>query len=340
MPGRNISSSSYRYGFNGQEKTTEINSDGNLYNAEYWEYDSRIVRRWNPDPMKKYYESPYAAFGNNPISFADPNGDDTVDVKSRKFDATGKIKGQKGFNKDNMLALFSAYTPEKTGANDANGNPTENRYSLFSDVFNNKYSISTDQAFGYLNDVLISRIPASVLSINKKSPFFYNAVARTNIQTLESLRQAAVGTLKGRWLSPLDLDKLKYFNNNAQYDIKSKQLKSFAYTYLDGVGLMESDYIGNIFYGSVMSNFENLSSALYDGDFLQRTGIDDAYDSHAIIIGYKFGKQALTLSTFQSIQRVQLDKFSTAQGKYFQQYKISINKGSEWKDQTINTSNY
>lgn len=305
-----------------------------------WEYDSRIVRRWNTDPIKKYYESPYACFGNNPISFIDRNGDDTVDVKSRVFDVNGKRSGQKGFNANNMLILFSAYTYEKTGETDASGNSTDRRYSIFSNDFNNKYSISTDHAFGYLSGERISRIPASVLTVNNKSPFFYNAVAHINIQTLETLRREAVATLKGRWLSPLDIDKVVYFNSGSQYDIKSRQLRSFAYTYLDGLGLTESDYIGNIFYGSVMSNFESLSSALHDGDFLQRTGTDDVFDSHAIIVGYKFGKQALTLSTFQSIQKVQLEKFTTLQGKYFQQYNISVNKESEWKDQTINTSNH
>ena len=42
--------SSYRYGFNGQEKDNEIYGTGNLNTAEYWEYDARIGRRWNVDP--------------------------------------------------------------------------------------------------------------------------------------------------------------------------------------------------------------------------------------------------------------------------------------------------
>lgn len=80
-PGRTFTAStasSYRYGFNGQEKSTEVNSDGNLYNGEFWEYDSRIVRRWNVDPVPKVYESPYAVLGNNPISNIDPDGSDTL----------------------------------------------------------------------------------------------------------------------------------------------------------------------------------------------------------------------------------------------------------------------
>jgi hypothetical protein len=66
----------YRYGFNGQEKSTEINE--NSYTAEFWQYDSRIGRRWNVDPVLKVWESPYAAFANNPIWFKDVDGADTT----------------------------------------------------------------------------------------------------------------------------------------------------------------------------------------------------------------------------------------------------------------------
>jgi hypothetical protein len=75
LPGRNYSSDSYRYGLNGQEKDDEIyGSTGTSYTAEFWQYDPRIARRWNIDPVIKEWESPYAAFANNPIFLIDPNG--------------------------------------------------------------------------------------------------------------------------------------------------------------------------------------------------------------------------------------------------------------------------
>ena len=78
MPGRSFNESEYRYGAaNGQEKVDEISGSGNHYTAEYWEYDSRTLRRWNIDPVVKEHESPYATFANNPIWFSDPNGADT-----------------------------------------------------------------------------------------------------------------------------------------------------------------------------------------------------------------------------------------------------------------------
>lgn len=67
-------------GFGNQEKDDEIYGIGNAYTAEYWEYDPRLGRRWNVDPVVKPWESPYAAFSNNPIYYVDPNGADATAV--------------------------------------------------------------------------------------------------------------------------------------------------------------------------------------------------------------------------------------------------------------------
>jgi hypothetical protein len=75
MPGRNFSTDAYRFGFNGQERTDEISGSGNHYTATFWEYDPRLGRRWNLDPVVVAWESGYAAFRNNPIWLNDPNGD-------------------------------------------------------------------------------------------------------------------------------------------------------------------------------------------------------------------------------------------------------------------------
>ena len=74
MPGRTFSGGGYRYGFGGQELDPE--TANGTYTAEFWEYDSRIGRRWNRDQLVKKYpwQSPYAAFNNNPIYFNDPTG--------------------------------------------------------------------------------------------------------------------------------------------------------------------------------------------------------------------------------------------------------------------------
>jgi len=73
---RSWQSTGYRYGYNQQEKSLEIDANGNHNTAEFWEYDTRTGRRWNLDPVVKPWESNYATFASNPIQVIDPNGDD------------------------------------------------------------------------------------------------------------------------------------------------------------------------------------------------------------------------------------------------------------------------
>jgi len=84
MPGRKFAqvNSSYRYGFNGQEKSDEIAAG--LTTAMFWEYDSRIGRRWNIDPVVKVWESSYLCFSGNPIMLTDYLGNDATDNGRKK----------------------------------------------------------------------------------------------------------------------------------------------------------------------------------------------------------------------------------------------------------------
>src|SRR5690554_4076544 len=45
----------YKYGYNTQERVDEISGKGNHYTAPYWEYDPRVVHRWNRDPLAFKY---------------------------------------------------------------------------------------------------------------------------------------------------------------------------------------------------------------------------------------------------------------------------------------------
>jgi RHS repeat-associated protein len=88
MPERTWTSDSvsYRYGFNTQEKDDEIYGAGNSYSAEYWQYDSRLGRRWNLDPKPQIMISDYACFGNNPINFIDLKGDEFDPASQKRVD--------------------------------------------------------------------------------------------------------------------------------------------------------------------------------------------------------------------------------------------------------------
>ena len=74
MPNRSYSPTEYKYGHNGQLKDDDIYGNGNAYTAQFWEYDPRLIRRWNRDPITKPWESPYGCFNENPIYFKDPSG--------------------------------------------------------------------------------------------------------------------------------------------------------------------------------------------------------------------------------------------------------------------------
>jgi RHS repeat-associated protein len=95
MPARSYKPADYRFGFNGQEKETEITNTESHYGTEYWMYDSRLGRRWNIDPVKKQHESSYATFANTPIWAIDPLGNDTILFNSSGKFANKKLKDDK-----------------------------------------------------------------------------------------------------------------------------------------------------------------------------------------------------------------------------------------------------
>ena len=77
MPGR-YSTTTLASRFNNYQNQ-EKDDETQLLNFELRQYDPRIGRWFNPDPMRQYH-SPYLAMGNNPISFADPTGGEDGDV--------------------------------------------------------------------------------------------------------------------------------------------------------------------------------------------------------------------------------------------------------------------
>jgi hypothetical protein len=88
-----------RYGFNGQEKDDEVNGTlGSIYTAEFWQYDSRLGRRWNIDPVVKQSFSNYSVLGLSPIQNTDIKGDDWIKAKD------GTYQFDKSINKDSDLS--------------------------------------------------------------------------------------------------------------------------------------------------------------------------------------------------------------------------------------------
>jgi len=95
----------YRFGFNGQEKVNEIAGTGNHNTALFWEYDTRLGRRWNIDPVDQISIRNYTTFGNNPISNSDLLGNKWKDeVNDQKVaDREGKVVGGRKAQLENEL---------------------------------------------------------------------------------------------------------------------------------------------------------------------------------------------------------------------------------------------
>ncbi|MEZ5014995.1 MAG: hypothetical protein R2794_11955 [Chitinophagales bacterium] len=112
MPGRSFTAGgAYRYGFNGQEQDDEIAGNGDFNTAEFWEYDTRLGKRWNMDPIVISNISPYTCFNNSPILYSDVDGNyskkraEKMRSKAEKYGySTGNVykvgegKNDYGFN--------------------------------------------------------------------------------------------------------------------------------------------------------------------------------------------------------------------------------------------------
>ena len=136
MVGRSGSANStvYNRGFQGQIKTDEISGEGNHYTAQFWEYDPRLGRRWNQDPVVKPWMSPYHAFSDNPIAKTDPNGDTDDWIKDEK---TGEYKWDSKVTSESTTPEDSRYI----GPNDDD---------IVKDLFGkNLYTSKTEDYGGY-----------------------------------------------------------------------------------------------------------------------------------------------------------------------------------------------
>ena len=84
LPNRNWNSNAYKWGLNGQLKDDEVyGPTGTSTTAEFWQYDTRAVRRWNLDPEPQISISDYAAFTLSPILYNDPRGNSATKYETK-----------------------------------------------------------------------------------------------------------------------------------------------------------------------------------------------------------------------------------------------------------------
>jgi Metallopeptidase toxin 3 len=123
MPGRSISSGSYRYGFGGHEKLDEVQGLENFVDmGDRW-LDVRLGRTSKPDRRVNDFpgESPYNYAGSNPIYYIDVNGEfkfsaDNEAVYRKKYPMIMKyLETQVKQDVMNSTIILSAFTKVTEG---------------------------------------------------------------------------------------------------------------------------------------------------------------------------------------------------------------------------------
>lgn len=104
----------YRFGFNGQHKENEVAGIGNHNSALFWEYDTRLGRRWNIDPVDQIGISNYATFANNPIANTDVLGN-VVEGVAKKDATRTKQTMNETFSGDENSKLRDMFKIGKDG---------------------------------------------------------------------------------------------------------------------------------------------------------------------------------------------------------------------------------
>jgi len=120
LPGRNYSSDSYRFGFNGMEKDDELyGSPGTSYDFGARMYDSRVGRFLSIDPKTVEYSenSPYSYAANNPIYYVDKQGKNPVVFVEFVWEGGTALLALVGITAVGLIvkdAMFGAHTSWST----------------------------------------------------------------------------------------------------------------------------------------------------------------------------------------------------------------------------------
>jgi RHS repeat-associated protein len=96
LPGRNYSSSTYAFGFNGMRKDDEIHgATGTSYDFGARLYDPRVGRWWSIDPYAGKYApvSPYVFALNNSVIFVDEDGNEVIGADGKPVTYTRSESG-------------------------------------------------------------------------------------------------------------------------------------------------------------------------------------------------------------------------------------------------------
>ncbi len=176
------SANAYTYGFNSQEKDDEVSGSGNSYTAEFWQYDSRLGRRWNIDPVDKPWMSSYHAFSNKPITNIDPNGANDDWVETVNDDGSKSVVWDTEVTSPETVKPGQKYMGKE-------GLGVENDKTIFYGADGNKYSGAFDMApvtvEGQLSDHQRTMNNPLVKAMHQGSADFYRGAASLSAHVLD-----------------------------------------------------------------------------------------------------------------------------------------------------------
>lgn len=165
--------SHHTFGFNGQEKDNDV-ANG-IYTAKFWEYDSRIARRWNLDPKPTIGISDYSVMAGNPILNSDVDGDEPTDwVKDKK----GNVKWDKNATSQATTKAGEKYLGKTFKTKDANyykdgsaffTNETKAYKYMWGSSNSDKGEKSDTEHFAWLTKGGVAVLPASGKTNSGKS---------------------------------------------------------------------------------------------------------------------------------------------------------------------------
>ncbi|WP_298487865.1 hypothetical protein [uncultured Maribacter sp.] len=111
QPNRNFDSQEYRYGFQGQEKDSELKGEGNSLNYKYRMHDPRIGRFFAVDPLigKYPYYSSYSFSGNRVIDMIELEGKEPQNPKYQWSTSDGYKSYGDFYKRGGHLALVQGW---------------------------------------------------------------------------------------------------------------------------------------------------------------------------------------------------------------------------------------
>jgi RHS repeat-associated protein len=310
----------YRYGFNGQEKDNETNASGDSYTALFWEYDSRIGRRWNLDPKPAVGISQYATFSNSPIRFADPLGDTTtiVDKNNRVLHVNMHDKGHDivRLNKVDYAQWEGFLKDEKSDKSVLERMAKASGEKIGQTIFGFDFMLTLDRNNTFTTPAYGTNIDNPIPSELKKGDIRINlAGVKNGKELIEKLNDEFVNVLtpwEGGYLMLKDLKRLS--TNKAILDIKETLMGHG--NYYAGIKLADNTYttvrvLGNMLFGMNVASARDWSDGkeffyklvMKDvGEYNQKTNGGNGYNAgwpfygehtlsgSAIFLGY-FGKK-------------------------------------------------